>query len=258
MGRIIVALSGGKASAWCANWALENFPKEDVVLYFNDTKWEHPSLYKFLEDLKVYFDHDITVDADGRDVAQLCRDNRALANNRMAFCSRILKAERLQKFYQDGDQLVFGIDREEPQRVQRLVAVYQKVMATTDKACKVRVPLFEFGVSKDAVEDWFTSTGIDEPLLYTLGFKHNNCSGGCVRAGKKHWKLLYETLPEVYAEREAFENEMRSTLDKDIHFFKDETLTDFRGRIERKELSAYYDTAPDDGVDCIGICDNIT
>ncbi len=31
---VIVTISGGKASAWCADWALKNYPKEDVVLYF--------------------------------------------------------------------------------------------------------------------------------------------------------------------------------------------------------------------------------
>ncbi|MFM6395675.1 MAG: phosphoadenosine phosphosulfate reductase family protein, partial [Planktothrix sp.] len=63
---IIVALSGGKASAYCADYALNNFPKKDVILYFNDTKWEHPDLYRFLNDLSKYWDKEITYDSDGR------------------------------------------------------------------------------------------------------------------------------------------------------------------------------------------------
>jgi len=51
MNRIVVALSGGKASAFCANWAIEKYNK-NVLLYFNDTKWEHPDLYRFLDDLQ--------------------------------------------------------------------------------------------------------------------------------------------------------------------------------------------------------------
>ena len=35
---------------------------------------------------------------------------------------------------------------------------------------------------------------------------------------------------------------MREYTGRDIHFFKDETLEHFRGRIERGELSKYYDT----------------
>jgi len=107
--RVIVALSGGKASAWCANWAFQNYDKKDIVLYFNDTKWEHVDLYRFLDDLSKYFDHPILYDSDGRNPEQLFNDQHAIANNRMPFCSRVLKAERLHNFYNDGDAIIFGI-----------------------------------------------------------------------------------------------------------------------------------------------------
>lgn len=250
---VIVALSGGKASAWCADWALKNYPKDDVILYFNDTKWEHPDLYRFLDDLSRYFNHPIVYDSDGRTPEKLFHDNRALANNMMPFCSRILKAERLQSFYKDGDILVFGIGNDEPQRAQRLIGVYQIVSAKTGKWCELKLPLYTENITKQQIDEFLKEANIQEPLLYRLGFLHNNCSGGCVRAGKKHWKLLYEKLPEVYADRERVEREMREYLGKDISFFKDETLEAFRGRIERKELSAYYDN-DDKETECIGIC----
>ena len=209
MGRIIVAISGGKASAWCADWVLKSYPKEDVVLYFNDTKWEHNDLYRFLNDLAVYFDKEITFDSDGRSPEELFYDHNAIANNRMPFCSHELKAQRLQRFYQDGDTLVFGIGTDEPQRANRLVGRYQTVAVKTGKWPTLRFPLISENMTSEKVDDWLGSTGIQEPLLYRLGFKHNNCSGGCVRAGKKHWKMLYEKLPEVYANRERVEKEMQ-------------------------------------------------
>lgn len=252
MSEVIVAISGGKASAWCADWALKNYPKENVILYFNDTKWEHKDLYRFLEDLEKYFNHKITFDSDGRSPEKLFYDNRALANNRMPFCSRILKAERLQKFYQDGDTLIFGIGADESQRASRLVSVYQTVAVKTGKWLKLKFPLISENITKEQIDTFLSEAGIEEPLLYRLGFLHNNCSGGCVRAGKKHWKLLYEKLPEVYANRERVEEEMREYLGKNIHFFKDETLKNFRERIERGVLSAYYDN--DNETECIGIC----
>ena len=254
---IIVALSGGKASAWCADWALKHYPKKDIILYFNDTKWEHPDLYRFLNDLSAHFRHPITFDSDGRSPEQLFHDHHALANNRMPFCSRVLKAERLQAFYKHADTLVFGIGADEMHRAQRLVGVYQVVAAKTNRWPKLLFPLIQENVSKEQVSDFLKDAGIQEPLLYRLGFLHNNCSGGCVRAGKKHWKLLYEKLPEVYAERERVEREMRERFDKDISFFKDETLEEFRGRIERGELSSYYDTEEDKETECIGVCQTI-
>ena len=255
--RVIVAISGGKASAWCADWALKNYPKEDVVLYFNDTKWEHPDLYRFMGDLSKYFNHPITYDSDGRNPEQLFYDQRALANNRMPFCSRVLKAERMQKYYEEGDLLVFGIGSDELHRASRLVGVYQTVSIKKGKWAQLVFPLISEKVTKQQIDDFLNDAGIEEPLLYRLGFLHNNCSGGCVRAGKKHWKLLYEKLPEVYAERERVEREVREYLGKDVHFFKDETLESFRGRIERRELSSYYDTDEDKETECIGICSSL-
>ena len=244
---IIVAISGGKASAWCANWALENYPKEDVILYFNDTKWEHPDLYQFLKDLEKHFKHPIIVDSDGRSPEELFYDNHALANNRMPFCSRILKAERLQKYYKNGDTLIFGIGIDEPHRANRLISIYQTIAIKTGKSSKLLFPLIDENVSKEQINQFFKDVGIKIPILYEMGFLHNNCSGGCVRAGKKQWKLLLEKLPEVYAERERVEEEMREYTGKDIHFFKDETLRQFRGRVERGELSSYYNSKEVEG-----------
>lgn len=252
----IVTVSGGRASAWCADWALKTCPKEDVVLYFNDTKWEHEDLYRFLDDLSKHLNHPIIFDSDGRDPEQLFYDKRALANNRMPFCSRILKAERLQKFYKDGDTLVFGIGADELHRAKRIVGVYQAVAAKTGKWPKLSFPLIENNITEQDLNAFLEGAKIQEPMLYRLGFLHNNCSGGCIRAGKKQWKMLYEKLPEVYAERERVEREVRKFLGKDVSFFKGETLEAFRGRIERKELSKYYDT-DDKETECIGICSSI-
>lgn len=55
----------------------------------------------------------------GRSPEELFYDNHALANNRMPFCLRILKAERLQKFYKDGHTIIFGIGVDEPHCVKR-------------------------------------------------------------------------------------------------------------------------------------------
>lgn len=250
--RVIVALSGGKASAYCAKWALDNYPKEAVVFYFNDTKWEHPDLYRFMGDLSRHFDHPITDDSDGRSPEQLFRDNRALASNMMPFCSRILKAERLQKFYKNGDCLVFGIGMEERHRAERIVGVYQKVAAKTKRDLRVKFPLITEGVSGRDVDRWLGSAGIKQPALYDLGFGHNNCSGGCVRAGKKAWALLLDKLPSVYAERERVEEEVRSWLCKDVSYLKQCTLKVLREQIQSQMVLDFGDDPVE--TECLGIC----
>ena len=266
MGRVIVALSGGKASAWCADWTFRHYPKEDVVLYFNDTKWEDPDLYRFLDDLRGYFNHPITYDADGRSPEEVFYDQRALANNRMPFCSRVLKAERLQRYCQPGDTLVFGIGCTEKHRAVRIAQIYHALKPNLT----LRFPLLEtFGSrerERESINNFLLQANIQEPALYALGFTHNNCGGGCVRAGKKQWKRLYEMRPEVYLERERVEREVSEHLGKRVTFFKDESLEEFRQRIESGTLSAYYlrpdveqltlqlDDERNDAMECIGIC----
>jgi 3'-phosphoadenosine 5'-phosphosulfate sulfotransferase (PAPS reductase)/FAD synthetase len=253
--RAIVAISGGKASAWCVGWAFRNYKKKDIILYFNDTKWEHPDLYRFLHDISRHYNHNICFDSDGRSPEELFLDNNALANNRMPFCSRILKAERLQKFYRDGDHIIFGIDNDEQHRAIRICSVYQLLAARKGKFAKLIFPLINENVTKDQINAYLADIGVPEPALYKLGFTHNNCSGGCVRAGKKQWKLLLEVLPDVYAERERVEERLRKVTGKDIHYFKDETLTNFRRRVESGDLSKYYDSSNiEKEVECVGVC----
>ncbi len=157
---VIVTISGGKASAWCADWALKQYPKEEVILYFNDTKWEHADLYRLLGDLSKYFNHPITIDSDGISPEELFYDNHALANNRMPFCSRILKAERLQKFYKDGDTLVFGIGADELHRAKRLVGVYQTVAVKTGRYPKLIFPLIRENITKQQIDDFLKAANI--------------------------------------------------------------------------------------------------
>jgi len=253
--RVIVAMSGGKASAWCGAWALRHFAKSDVVWYFNDTGWEHKDLYRFLSDLSAHFDHPVTEDSDGRNCEELFYDSKSLANNRMPFCSRILKAERLQSYYQDGDTIVFGIGQNEPQREERLRSVYSRIELVSGKAVRLRFPLIEETATAGMVDDWLKAIGIVEPLLYRLGFAHNNCSGGCVRAGKVQWAKLYRRLPEVYAERERVEKEASDRAGRQCTFINGESLEALRLRIDAGDVDKRFDDHDDLPLfDCVGSC----
>ena len=252
--RTIVALSGGKASAWCAGWALKN--RDNVILYFNDTKWEDKDLYRFLDDLERFFGQKIVHDSDGRSVEEVFQDERFLGNSRIAICSRVLKAQRLQNFIEDGDELVFGIGTEERHRAIRISEVYMKVgNKKFNKPITCTYPLIKENINPIQIDEWLKETGIKQPIMYDEGFKHNNCAGGCVRAGKKHWKLLLEKKPEVYAERERMENEMREELGKDVTILKDITLKKFR---EDLQANRSFDFPDDDcPVECVGICSSM-
>jgi hypothetical protein len=246
----IVALSGGVASAWVADYVVKKINR-DAVLYFNDTKWEDKDLYRFLDDIAAYLGKEIYYDSDGRDPEQVFYDQNFLANNRVPLCSRILKAERLQKYAEPGDILYFGIDASEAHRAVRISAIYEQ------RGIECRFPLIEERVFKPQMFQWLESIGIEMPRMYRLGFEHNNCSGGCVRSGKRQWLRLLRTLPEVYAERERVEEEFSHLAGKPQHFMKDMSLKQLR---EEYEATADGEQFLDmfDGNDtvseCIGIC----
>ena len=70
---------------------------------------------------------------------------------------------------------------------------------------------------------WARREGLVTPRLYDLGFAHNNCGGGCVRAGQGHFKLLLRTMPERYAEWEKREADMAQFLGKDVSILKEQS-----------------------------------
>src|SRR6056297_3350027 len=195
----IVTLSGGATSAWVANYVLKNIDS-NAELVFTDPKWEHKDLYRFLLDLEAYWNVKIKWLEDGRTPEELFYQQGILGNNRMPVCSRILKGKVLQDYLKTIDEevtLYFGVDYDEQHRAVRIEKLY------SDIGIKCRFPLIEqeqFLIGNEIRKEIKYEWGIEPPELYNHGFSHNNCSGGCVRQGKKSWLLLLKTYPEVYAE----------------------------------------------------------
>jgi len=237
-------------SFYTAFLSIQKHGKENVLLYFNDTKWEHADLYRFLNDIQAFLDKEIYIDADGRTPEQVFFDEHFLGCNRVPVCSRVLKAERLQKFYKDGDNLIFGIGLEEYNRMHRIIAVYQNIYVKTGKFCTLEFPLIKQEIPRHKIDDWFKQTGIKMPELYKLGFEHNNCSGGCVRQGKKQWRKLLKTMPDIYQQREDLESSFRKQFGQGS-FLKDITLEQLR---ETEESLDGINSDFFNG-ECIGVCE---
>lgn len=254
--RDIVLLSGGVTSFHVAVWASKNLT--NPIYYFNDVKWEDEDLYRFNRDVQDFLDSDIYIDADGRDPEQVFYDNKMLGSNITPICSKVLKAEMLQKFVNPGDNIYMGMGENELYRAARVTPIYEKL------GVKTHFPLIDMHCSKKESFDVVRKTKIEIPKLYKMGFDHNNCGGGCVRAGKASWKNCLEKCPEVYAERERVEiefseatNERRSKKDssyipRDYHFMKDISLKDFRILCQKQPYLLFSN----DGWsgECIGIC----
>lgn len=170
----------------------------------------------------------------------LFRDKRFLANTRVDICSRVLKREASAawlKQYADpsATTLHVGVDWTEAHRFDRMRARWG------EQGWRVEAPLCEASyVTKDGMFALLAKAGIELPRLYRLGFAHNNCGGGCVKAGVGHFAHLLRTLPDVYAHWERNEEAMRAMLDRNVSILRDRTggqsaplpLTQLRRRIE--------------------------
>jgi hypothetical protein len=209
--RIVVGFSGGVTSAWCAGWALRNFPREEVVLLWHDTKEEHPDTYRFLKQMADKLGMPITERSDGRSVTELFYDEGFLGNNQNAMCSRILKVEQGRKFSAELRAAgvteiikVFGYSAKEIERVQRAVG-----MGISD-GFTPRFPIMEQEVTKQQCADWCTAQGVCPSEMY-LWSEHANCQG-CVKGGRAYWLKVAQHAPAVFEQRAQLEDEFGHSI----------------------------------------------
>lgn len=221
----IATISGGLTSAFTAKLAIMESPETELV--FTDTGWEDKDLYRFLDDLEKIFCKQIIrlKHPKYNNPEDLFIKQGILGNDRVPLCSRVLKVEVLQKYikekYNNIATVFFGIDYSEKHRAERIKFQYDKI------GVKTRFPLVEkkdFFI-RDKIESWLQSENVKIPRMYEAGYLHNNCSGGCVRQGKKSWLHLLKNNGTVYAERERLENSFKNG---EFTFMKELSLKELR------------------------------
>jgi hypothetical protein len=234
----VVMFSGGIGSWAAAKRVAERHGTGDLTLLFSDTLTEDPDLYRFLGEAAAGIGGELVRLCDGRDIWQVFRDERFLGNHRIDPCSKLLKrlpADRwLAEHCDPADTVVYvGIDWTESHRYDRL--------RERRKPWVYEAPLCEAPyLTKRQMLDSLRAQGIEPPRLYALGFAHNNCGGGCVKAGIGHFAHLLKVLPDVYATWERNEQELRETLGGKAAILTDRrggerhpmTLRDLRKRIQ--------------------------
>jgi hypothetical protein len=236
--RVVVGFSGGVTSAWCAGWALRTYPRDEVVLLFHDTLEEHRDTYRFLREMAAVLGLPITERSDGRSVTEVFRDEGYLGNNQNAMCSRILKVEPGRRYFEElrlagVDEIVkvLGFSAREPRRVGHAVARGE----VEGYAC--RFPVVEEGVTKQDTVEWCLSVGVAPSAMYCWS-EHANCVG-CVKGGMAYWKAVEEHAPEVYAQREALEDEFGHNIlrggDRAQHTLRELRAVSLRRKVAPRE-----------------------
>lgn len=213
--------SGGVGSWAAARRVAARHGTDNLTLLFADTLIEDEDLYRFITQAAADVGGELVRIADGRTPWQLFREHRFLGNTRVDLCSRVLKRELCQKWLNEccdpaWTQIHVGIDWSESHR---FVALRERYRA---EGWHYNAPLCDWPyLTKRDIFDQLASSGIALPRLYTLGFAHNNCGGGCVKAGQGHFAHLLQALPERYAEWEREEEALRHALGKDVAILRD-------------------------------------
>lgn len=234
MSHAVVMFSGGVGSWAAARRAREQY--DDLTLLFADTLIEDPDLYRFLDEAAADVGAPLVKVADGRTPFEVFRDVRFLGNTRIAPCSRVLKQEPTRRWMDEnapGATVVLGIDWTEEHRLAGARRGWEPF--------PVVAPLCERPyITKPEMLDSLERAGIRRPALYREGFQHNNCGGGCVRAGAGQFAHLYRQRPETFAEWEQGEADMRALLTTNVAILRDRsggetrpmTLRELRNRLD--------------------------
>lgn len=212
----ICNFSGGLCSFFAARREIERHGEENVVLLFADTLIEHADLYAFNKAAEQLLGIKITRLCKDLTPWQLFRKEGLLGNNRFPICSVRLKREPLNEwmaahYEMDSNQnnafyeaatVTLGFDWNEAHRVLDFKEAHP--------SWNVSAPMTEEPIwDKCRMIKEGAKLGLPEQTLYNLGFPHNNCGGGCVKAGIAHFEHLYHRLPEVFAEWEREEEATR-------------------------------------------------
>lgn len=212
----VVMFSTGASSAYLLDLVIQQQGKENVIPFFTDTLWEDEDNYRFMKEVLEHLDIEPVVYTDGRTPEQVFFDERFFGNFGTAPCSRDLKMKQtviyIEELRSQGIEpiLYFGIGKHEAKRSIRITENYSHNCL---EPVECRFPLADKPMSKG----YFSAViegqwGIKLPRMYLYGFEHANCSGRCVKAGIRHYKLLYRVWPQRFNAQEEMERKFRTEI----------------------------------------------
>lgn len=208
--------SGGWCSLFATLRCIERHGRENVIPLFADTLYESADLYDANRRAEDIMGIPIVRICEGLTPWQLFRKEGLIGNDRFPICSTKLKREPLNawmesRFEMNQEQnnlinehatVVLGFDFTEWNRV---VDFQNQHLFWAVEAPMTDEPIWDKCRMRREAE----KLGFKEPELYALGFPHNNCGGGCVKAGISHFVHLYNVKRSVFLQ---WENEEQETL----------------------------------------------
>ncbi len=194
----IVCYSGGHSSALVAIEVVRRFGKENVVLINHDihSNVEAEDIKRFKREVADYLGLKITyvnmLDWDAKDQFDIVIEAKAFkVRNGTALCTNRMKTAPFHSWLEVNaekgvDILYYGFDANETGRIQRRIGVLAGM------GYKSAYPLAHWEQTVVSTRD----IGIEPPNTYG-SFNHANCTG-CLKAGKQHWYIVYNTRKDIW------------------------------------------------------------
>lgn len=241
MSRRLIWFSCGAASAVAAKLATEAYDDLEVV-YCDTMSTEHPDNARFFDDVQRWIGRPIRRLQSARfaSVDDVFERTRYMAGIAGARCTVEMKKVPREEFQRPDDIHIFGYTADPSEQLRAVK------FEDNNPALFVEWVLIERGVTKADCLRLLAEAGIALPVMYALGFDHNNCLG-CVKATSPgYWNRTRRLFPEVFARRAAQSRLLGARLVR------------VKGkRIFLDELPPEAD-APDDDIECGPVCQQPT
>ena len=193
--KYLISMSGGKDSTACLLWALETLPKEDVIPYYLDTKWEHDAVYEYLDYLEDKLDITIKrIESEG--MAELSKRKKMMPNKIMRFCTENLKVIPALEFYYSNfvskniDFInITGVRRDESEKRANTESfmVKKEIVNGIEFDVKTLHPIAYWDTQR--VFDFHKAHGVEVNPLYKKGFTRVGCYP-CIYARKHEMQMM--------------------------------------------------------------------
>lgn len=212
----ICMFSTGASSAYLLGYMIEEYGKENVIPFFTDTLWEDEDNYRFMSEVLSYWDIEPVVYTDGRTPEETFFDRKFFGNFGTAPCSTDLKMKQTVIYVEElrlgGYEpiLYFGIGYHERERAERIANNYSHNCL---EPVECQFPFAEEPMNKGRFSSVIEGKWrIKLPRMYLYGFEHANCGGRCVKAGIRHYKLLYRVWPDRFLAQMEMERKFRTEI----------------------------------------------
>jgi hypothetical protein len=193
MSRLVCWFSCGAASAVATKLAISQFGlTHDIVIARCVVREEHPDNDRFSADCEKWFGMPITnminEEFDGS-IYNVIIKRKYISGVQGAPCTMLLKKQVRLDFQRPDDKHIMGYCAEEQDR-------FDSFLDANNIDCEA--PLIDRKLSHADCLGMLKNAGIELPVMYKLGYKHNNCLGCVKSTGSGYWNKIKLDFPEKF------------------------------------------------------------